>query len=279
MCHDPRMASARERFLARPGGDPVLASVDPGQDWGLSKSKGKALLAEELARLTELHDRLWAEERRSVLAVLQAMDTGGKDGTIKYVFGALNLQGLHLASFKAPTPEEREHHFLWRIRNQLPGEGMLGIFNRSHYEDIVAVRVRKLAGEEVWQPRYTEIEAFEAELGAAGTTVVKFWLHISKEEQRERLLARLDDPTKRWKFREGDLDDRALWDDFQQAWEDVIQRCSGAAPWHVIPADRKWYRDHAIATLLTETLEAMDPRYPDAQLDVEALKARLAPPN
>jgi PPK2 family polyphosphate:nucleotide phosphotransferase len=275
MCHDPRMTSTRERFLARPGGVPILASVDPGQDWGLSKSKGQAALAEELPRLTELHDRLWAEERRSVLAVLQAMDTGGKDGTIKYVFGAMNPQGSHLASFKAPTPEEREHHFLWRIRNQLPAPGKVGIFNRSHYEDIVAVRVRQLAPQDVWEPRYAEIEAFEQELVAGGTTVVKFWLHISKEEQRQRLLARLDDPTKRWKFREGDLDDRALWDDFQQAWEDVIQRCSGAAPWYVIPADRKWHRNLAVARIMVETLQELDPRYPTPDLDVAALRKRL----
>ncbi|HVF08664.1 MAG TPA: polyphosphate kinase 2 family protein [Actinomycetota bacterium] len=230
-------------------------------------------------RLDELQERLWVEAERSLLVVLQGMDTSGKGGTIRHVFSAMHPAGVEVATFKRPTEEELAHHFLWRIERRLPAPGEVVVFDRSHYEDVLIARVRSLVPEQVWRARYAEIVEFERRVAAAGTTIVKCMLHISYDEQRERLLARLEDPSKRWKFNEGDLEERARWNEYMAAYADAIRECStDDAPWHVIPADRKWYRNWAISSLLVETLERMDPRFPVPDLDLQALRSRLAPP-
>ncbi|MCX4469772.1 Polyphosphate kinase 2 (PPK2) [Micromonospora sp. MW-13] len=211
-----------------------------------------------------------------VLLVLQAMDCGGKDGTIKRVAGAMNPLGLHIRSFGPPTAQERRHGFLWRIRRALPPPGYVGIFNRSHYEDVLIARVESLVPEATWRARYDEINAFERELTDAGVGLVKVLLHISYAEQGQRLLERLTDPAKHWKYRPSDLDSRARWDDYQAAYAEALARCdTDAAPWYVVPADRKWYRDWAVAHLLRETFDDLDLGYPAADFDVAAERRRL----
>ena len=244
------------------------------------KAAGKVALDELDPLVSSLQERLYAEGvaggSRSVLLVLQGMDTSGKGGTIRHSIGQLDPQGVQLASFKVPTKEERRHHFLWRIRRRVPRPGMIGIFDRSHYEDVLAARVRGIAAMDEIEKRYDQINDFEAELTRAGTTVIKCFLHISREEQRQRLLARLDDPTKHWKFNTGDIDDRALWDDYRRAYEMALERCStDAAPWFVIPADRKWYRNWAVTKLLGEHLERLEPQWPPGDFDVEEQRRRL----
>jgi PPK2 family polyphosphate:nucleotide phosphotransferase len=262
--------SADIRSRLRFAGD--LRSVDtratPGVKQRKSAEKDFARDAAELARLQE---RLYAESERALVLVLQGMDTCGKDGTVKHVAGQASPAGLHIVSFKQPTPAERKHHFLWRIRRALPAPGYLGIFNRSQYEDVLVVRVHDLAP---WEGRYEEIAKFEAK---AGVTWVKCMLHISREEQRDRLLARLHDPTKRWKFDVADLAERERWDDYMAAYQDALARCdTDDAPWYVVPADRKWYRNWAVQQLLLETLRDLDPQYPAREdLDIPALEAQL----
>jgi PPK2 family polyphosphate:nucleotide phosphotransferase len=259
-----------------------LRAVDAGATPGFDgdKAAGKKALAELDPHVSELQERLYAEGfvggRRSVLLVLQGMDTSGKGGTIRHSIGQLDPQGVQLASFKAPTAEERRHDFLWRIRRRVPRPGLIGIFDRSHYEDVLVARVRGLAPKSEIEKRYDAINDFEAELARNGTTVVKCFLHISRAEQRRRLLARLDDPTKHWKFNPGDIDDRGLWDDFQHAYEIALQRCNAeVAPWFVIPSDRKWYRNWAVTKLLGEHLERLGPQWPCATFDVEEQRTRL----
>ncbi len=213
--------------------------------------------------------RLYAEDRRQLLVVLQAMDAGGKDGTIRRVFRGVNPQGVVVTSFKVPSKEELAHDFLWRIHRATPGKGQIGVFNRSHYEDVLVVRVDGLAPEAVWQARYEQINQFERLLTDTGTVVLKFFLHISKEEQRERFAARLTDPRKNWKFDPGDLKKREQWDDYMAAYEAALNHCTTSwAPWHVIPSDRKWYRNLAIARVLVTTLAEMDPRFPAPRTDL-----------
>ncbi len=265
--------SVRQQLRAKPG--VALDGYDTRDTGGVSKSEG----VEELPKLGEQlaggQERLYAEHSRSLLVVLQGMDTSGKGGVGEHVLGFMNPAGVHVTSFKAPTNEEQAHHFLWRIRRNVPSPGRVGVFDRSHYEDVGIGTVHHLIDERTVLRRYDEINQFEAEL-AAGTTVVKCFLHISFEEQTKRLLARLEDPTKRWKFNPRDLDERELWPDYMAAYSRAIDRCStDAAPWYVVPADRKWYRNWAIASLLAETFEEMDPHYPQPDLDVEAMKARL----
>jgi PPK2 family polyphosphate:nucleotide phosphotransferase len=270
--------SVRERLRATPAdGFTTLDEIDPGATPG---SKGKADALREMSHLREelfdLQERLWAERSRSILLVLQGMDTSGKDGTITHVIGGLNPQGAKIAAFKQPTPVERRHDFLWRIRRALPDKGQVGIFNRSHYEDVLVVRVHRLVPRSVWSPRFDQINAFERELGESGVTLVKVVLHISREEQRKRLLDRVEDPTKRWKFNPADIAERKLWPAYRRAYDDVIRRCSGpAAPWYVVPADRKWYRNWAVTNLLLETLRAMGPAYPQPTFDPEIYRAEL----
>jgi PPK2 family polyphosphate:nucleotide phosphotransferase len=260
-----------------------LAAVDPrGRPVGPRDKDDAAEAMVELAdRLDDLQEALFAEAtgagRRSLLLVLQGMDTSGKGGVIRHVAGLVNPQGLQIASFKRPTPEELAHDFLWRIRKQLPVPGRIGVFDRSHYEDVLVVRVDGLVPEPVWRERYRTIRDFEAELSAQGTTVVKCMLHISPKEQAERLLARLDEEDKLWKYNPGDLDARAKWPAYQQAYTDALRDTdTDVAPWYVIPADRKWYRDWAIASILVETLQEMDPQYPVTDVDVDAERARIA---
>jgi PPK2 family polyphosphate:nucleotide phosphotransferase len=255
------------RYRVEPGTRLRLADVDPDESERYRRKKG---VAEELdrqrVRIADLQARLYAEDGRGLLIVLQAMDTGGKDGTIKGVFRGVNPQGCQVASFKAPSEEELEHDFLWRYHKRTPGKGMIQIFNRSHYEDVLVVRVKQLVPDEVWQARYQVINQFEHALTLHGTTVLKFMLHISKDEQKRRLERRLTDPDKRWKFRLDDLKDRTLWDDYQDAYEDAINECTTPyAPWYVVPANKKWYRNLVVARTIADTLEAMDPHYPPAE--------------
>ena len=260
-----------------------VGSTDPRSTPGFhgDKTEAREQVGRLGPRLAELQERLYAEGlthgTRRLVVVLQAMDTGGKDGAVKHVVGMVNPGGVRITSFGAPTAEEREHDFLWRIERALPGPGYLGVFNRSHYEDVLIVRVHDLVPREVWEPRYDQINAWEARLAGEGVVLLKVFLHISYEEQRARLLARLDDPTKLWKVNPADLDEREHWAAYQEAYGVVLERCStDVAPWHVLPADRKWYRDWALSHLLLEALERMDPQYPTRpDLDLPALRARL----
>jgi PPK2 family polyphosphate:nucleotide phosphotransferase len=270
------------RQALRVPADPDLTALDPrGRPVGPHDKKAAAAAMAELGtRLDALQEALFAEAsgggRRAVLLVLQGLDTSGKGGVISHVAGLVNPQGLHLASFKRPTPEELAHDFLWRIRSQVPAPGVIGVFDRSHYEDVLVVRVNGLVPEPEWRARYATIRDFEAELAASGVTVVKAMLHISPEEQQERLLARLDDPAKRWKYNPGDLDTRSRWADYRAAYTDALRETdTDAAPWYVVPSDRKWYRNWAVAALLAETLEELAPQYPPPDYDVVAERAKV----
>ena len=269
--------------LRVPAGQPVdLEAIDPRSTPGFTGDKNDATEARAANALvlSDLQERLFAEGQsggtRRVLLVLQGMDTAGKGGTVRHVLGDVNPQGCRVAGFSAPTKEELAHDFLWRIRRQLPGPGIIGVFDRSHYEDVGIVRVHNLVPPAVWGERYDEINRFEEELAGSGTRIIKCFLHISREESKERLLARLDNPHKHWKFNAKDIDERAHWDAYMEAYNVAMQRCnSDAAPWFVIPADRKWYRNWAVSRLLMEQLRAMDPQWPAAAFDVEAERARL----
>jgi PPK2 family polyphosphate:nucleotide phosphotransferase len=247
-----------------PGTAAALATRDPGDRLGLAdKPKARVRLNELAEELQGLHDRLWAEARRSVLLVLQGMDTAGKDGAIKKVIGGLNPMGCHVVGFKAPNDAELEHDYLWRVHAKCPARGQIGAFNRSHYEDVVAARVIGVVDADQCKRRQHHIRDFERMLTDEGTTLVKAFLHISRDEQRKRLQARLDDPTKRWKFKPDDLDTRKKWPAYQAAYEEAISATSTEfAPWYYVPADHKWVRDVAVAALLVSTLRTLDPRYP-----------------
>ena len=256
------------------------SDATPGFDG--EKAAGRKALERLGPDLADLQERLFAEgvagngRRRSLLLVLQGMDTSGKGGTLEHAVGPMTPQGVRVTSFKAPTEEERKHDFLWRIRRALPAPGIVGVFDRSHYEDVLAARVRGLATPEEIERRFDAINSFEAELVESGTTVVKCLLHISAETQRERLLARLENPHKHWKFSPGDLDDRARWGEYRAAYEVALERANTeAAPWYVVPSDRKWYRNLAVAHLLHETLTRMAPVWPTADFDVEEQRRRL----
>jgi PPK2 family polyphosphate:nucleotide phosphotransferase len=250
--------------------------TDATPGWEGDKSDGAKALADLAPGLMDLQERLYAERTRSVLLVLQGMDTSGKGGTLKHTVGLVDPQGVRITSFKAPTDEERAHDFLWRIERAAPAPGYLGVFDRSHYEDVLIGRVRSLAPAEEIERRYAAINDFEARLVEQGTTVLKCMLHISPDEQRERLLARLDTPEKHWKFNPGDLDERALWPAYQEAYQIAIERTSTEhAPWYVVPADRKWYRNLAVGQLLHDTLAQLDPQWPVADFDVDEQRRRL----
>ena len=258
-------------FQVVPGRPAGLKQRDPASKAGFEggSDEGKTALPAMNEQLAELQTRLWAEREHKLLVVLQAMDTGGKDGTIRHVFKGVNPQGVRVWGFGAPTEVELGHDYLWRIHQRAPESGTIAIFNRSHYEDVLVVRVTNLVEEERWRKRYDHIVDFERLLHDEGTTIVKLFLHISKDEQKARLQARLDDPGKRWKFSLGDLDDRKLWDDFTDAYEEALTRTSSThAPWYVVPADRKWYRNLVVSSILIQTLESMGPQYPpDPGLD------------
>ena len=262
------MPSLTDSYRVRPGEAVDLASRATDDDGGMDKKAARALLADLTARTRDLQERLYAERERSLLVVLQAMDAGGKDSTTEHVFGPVNPQGVRVASFKAPTERELTHDFLWRVHAKAPQKGMIRVFNRSHYEDVLVVKVHGWAEPEVIERRYGHIRAFEALLADAGTTVVKVMLHISKDYQLERFRRRLERPDKHWKFNPGDLDERALWDDYMAAFETALERTSTeAAPWFVVPAETRWYRDLVVGQIVVDALEALDPQYPAPDFD------------
>jgi len=255
-----------------PGTTLRLADLDPADTTGIDKAAAKAETKELNRRLESLQELLYAEGKHKVLIVLQAMDAAGKDGTIRLVFDRLNPQGVKVASFKKPTSQELAHDYLWRVHEHTPGAGEITIFNRSHYEDVLIVRVLGLVPEERWSRRYGHIRAFEQLLADEGTTILKFYLHITKEEQRARLQARLDDPRKHWKFDAGDLDQRKLWDDYMAAYEDAMSETStDQAPWYVIPSEHKWYRNLVISRILVSTLEGLNMAYPEQTEDLSGI--------
>ena len=231
-----------------------------------NKQDAAAAIRKNLEQLDHLQELLYAQAKRAVLVVFQAMDCGGKDGAIEHVFSGINPQGCHVTSFKKPTPIELEHDFLWRIHHATPRKGMIGIFNRSHYESVLVERVHELVPEKVWKKRYDRINEFERLLADEGTTIVKFFLHISKQEQKQRLQARLGDPSKHWKFNIADLKERDRWDEYQQAYQDALEKCStDHAPWYCVPADKKWFRNWVISDTLARTLKSLDLAYPPAE--------------
>jgi PPK2 family polyphosphate:nucleotide phosphotransferase len=240
-----------------------LSDYDPHDKGGWKKSEARPQLKANLTRMAELQEMLYAQGKHGLLIVLQAMDAGGKDSTIRHVMDGFNPQGCHVYSFGVPTEQELAHDFLWRIHKHTPQRGQVSIFNRSHYEDVLAVRVKDLAPKAVWEKRYEHINAFERLLADSGVTICKFYLHISKDEQKERFEDRLHRTDKQWKFNPADLDTRAHWDDYMRAFEDVLSKCNTPwAPWYIVPADRKWYRNLIVSTVLVETLESLDLRYP-----------------
>jgi PPK2 family polyphosphate:nucleotide phosphotransferase len=253
-----------------------LARIDPSETCGVKRYTVDEQTVADEEHIMALQECLHAEGKRSVLIVLQGMDTSGKDGTVRHALRGLNPQGVRIVSFKAPTPNERRHDFLWRVRRQLPRPGEIGIFNRSHYEDVLIAKVRELASPGVIEERYGLINKFEAEIVKSGTVLVKVFLHISAEEQRGRLLARLGEPDKHWKFSGNDIRERRYWRDYQKAYGSAIGRCSTmAAPWYVVPANRKWFRNWAVSQLLIETMEEMKLIYPNPHLNIRALKKSL----
>ena len=260
-----------DRYRVKPNEKIKLEKLDPADRAAYEGDKEKA--QEDLAKLNdkleEYQELLYAEHKHRVLIVLQAMDTGGKDGVIRRVFDGVNPQGVRVASFKVPTAEELDHDYLWRVHKMTPGRGEIVIFNRSHYEDVLVVRVHGLVPEKTWKKRYDHINEFERLLANEGTTILKFFLHIDKDEQKERLQARLDEPDKHWKFSLGDLEERKLWNQYMAAYEDVLNKTSTPwAPWYVIPANRKWYRDLVISTILVNTLKKLDMHYPEPKDDL-----------
>jgi PPK2 family polyphosphate:nucleotide phosphotransferase len=256
-----------KKFTVDGGKGFSLAKINPRDDSPFDdKEKAKAQIAEDAEAINQLQDRLYAEGDRSLLVILQGTDCSGKDGTVRAVFNACGPIGVEVTPFKVPSEEERAHDYLWRVHKACPRKGIIGIFNRSHYEDVLVVKVKKLADPEAIERRYEEINQFEKMLTDNGTRILKFMLHISKAEQAERLRDRVADPAKRWKFNPGDLEDRKLWDHFMAAYETALRRCSTAyAPWHVVPADRHWARNAVISRIVRETLEEMAPQYPPSK--------------
>lgn len=264
---------AKYRLTPKSGDKVKLKDYDPDYHDNYDQESAESEAAELRVHMEALQEKLYAEGKQSLLIVLQAMDTGGKDGAIKKVFEGTNPQGVRVAAFKAPTPEELAHDFLWRIHQQTPPNGYITIFNRSHYENVLVVRVNNLVPPEVWKNYYDNINDFERILADNGTRILKFYLHISKDEQKKRLQARLDNPHKHWKFSVGDLPVREQWDDYMKAYEVAIQRCNTEyAPWYIVPANHKWYRDLVLAKTIVETLEDMKPRYPKPDADLDKVK-------
>ena len=264
----------KQQDLSMPDTKVKLSKWDPNDtgDFKGGKEEGLAKLEKLNVKLETLQELMFAEHKQKVLVVLQAMDTGGKDGAIRRVFDRVNPAGVRVASFKAPTQEELDHDYLWRVHKQVPGKGELVVFNRSHYEDVLVVRVHNYVPPEVWSKRFDQINEFERNLAENGTTILKFYLHIDLEEQKERLQARLDDPTKRWKFRLGDLEERKLWPEYMKAFEDVLSKTSTEyAPWYIVPANRKWFRDLVISSVLVDTLEGLKMKYPESEENLDGV--------
>jgi PPK2 family polyphosphate:nucleotide phosphotransferase len=265
--------SWKDHIRVHAGEHARLADRDTADRLGHKKGEAREALESLRKRLADLHELLWAENRRALLVVLQGMDTSGKDGTIRAVMRGVNPQGCVVTSFKQPSPEELGHDYLWRIHKAAPARGDIGIFNRSHYEDVLIARVEGLVDKETWKARYDQINHFERQLTASGTTILKFFLHISRDEQKRRLQARLDTPEKNWKFSEHDLATRAKWPQYMDAYEDAITRCSTEyAPWHIVPADRKWVRNLVISRVIVETLEGLNMHWPRPRLDLGAIR-------
>lgn len=258
-----------EEFRVTPGRPAKLSKKDPEESLGLSEdATTQAATAANIERIANLQQLLYADARYSLLIVLQGIDASGKDGTTRHLLTGVNPQGVRVTSFKAPTADELGHDYLWRIHKVCPARGEIGLFNRSHYEDVLVVRVHELVPKKVWSARFRQINQFERHLKENGTVILKFFLHISKEEQRKRLQARIDDPQKNWKMQPKDLDERKLWDDYMRAYEDALTECStDDAPWHIIPADRKWFRNLAISQIVADTLGGLDLRYPKPTFD------------
>jgi PPK2 family polyphosphate:nucleotide phosphotransferase len=258
-----------KRLRVSPGSKVRLADWDADDTAGVKKEKAEELLERNVKRMGELEYRLYAEGRQSLLIVLQGMDAAGKDGTIRHVMTGLNPQSCRVTAFKVPSAEERSRDFLWRIHKAVPARGEIGIFNRSHYEDVLVVRVHNLAPKEIWSARYEQINHFEKFLTLNGTRVLKFFLHISKDEQRRRLVSRVDDPAKNWKITPADAAERRCWKDYHRAYEDALGHCSTKdAPWFIIPANKKWFRNLAVSQIIVEALEEMDPRLPKPPPDL-----------
>jgi len=261
--------SLRESLVVKPGSKVRLARLDAGETHGRTRARSATDLTRGLDRLTGLQDRLWAEAKHPVLIVLQGIDAAGKDGTVRHVMTAFNPMGCLVTSWKAPTPVELAHDYLWRIHQRTPGQGEISIFNRSHYEDVLVVRVHELVPKDVWSRRYDEINAFEALLAREGTTILKFFLYIDRDEQKQRFQDRLDDPDKNWKFRVRDLAERKLWDAYLGAFEDMLERCStDVAPWYLIPSNKKWFRNLAVADIVADALDDLHPTYPPCPDDL-----------
>lgn len=267
-----------KKYRVKPDDKIKLKDWDPNECdlFKEGKKEGQKELLDLNLKLESLQEMLYAERRHKVLVVLQGMDTSGKDGTIRHVFEGVNPQGVRVASFKVPTQEELDHDYLWRVHKQTPGKGEIVIFNRSHYEDVLVVRVHNLAPKEVWSKRYEQINRFERMLSDEGTLILKFFLHIDLEEQKQRLLERLDDPAKNWKFSSGDLKERKLWADYQSAYEDVLNKTSTDwAPWYIVPANRKWYRNLVIASVMIDALKGLNMQLPKAEEDLDTYRAQL----
>jgi PPK2 family polyphosphate:nucleotide phosphotransferase len=265
-----------DQYRVSPGSNVKLSDFATRYEDDLDKKEGKAQLAEKAVALSQLQELLYAEHKHKVLIVLQGIDTSGKDSTIRHVFGDVNPQGTKVANFKVPTEKELDHEYLWRVHPHTPGKGEIVIFNRSHYEDVLVVRVHGLVPEKVWKKRYDHINAFERLLADEGTTILKFFLNVSKEEQARRFLARLDEPEKRWKFNPGDLEEREYWDDYNKAYEDMLSKTSTDwAPWYVIPSDRKWYRNLAVATVILKTLQNLDMQFPEEVTEIDKYRELL----
>ena len=266
------MALVESQFLVEPGSRVSLKEHNTAETGGLTKKLGRAQLRELVGPLNELQQLLYASQKYALLIVLQGMDTAGKDGVIKHVVGAFNPQGCQVTSFKVPTRQELAHDFLWRVHKATPGRGLVGIFNRSHYECVLVERVEQLVPDVVWQKRYEAINQFEEILSESGVVILKFFLHISKEEQHERLQDRLKDPCSHWKFKVGDLATRAKWDQYMAAFEDALGKCSTEhAPWYVIPSDRKWYRNLVVSQIVVETLRSLDMAWPPLEEGAEGV--------
>lgn len=259
-------------LTVKPGKKIDLGEFDPADTGGFDKETALKETAENVAAIDELTFRFYADNRRALLLILQGTDTAGKDGVIRRVMAGIDPIGCQVTAFKAPSEEELDHDFLWRINRALPRRGDIGIFNRSQYEDVLVARVRGLVPEKEWKSRYDRINQFEYLATEGGTTIIKCFLHISKDEQRKRLQKRIDDPKRRWKFQRGDLADRALWKDYQQAYEDALTKCNTEhAPWHIVPADHKWRRDQVVSRLLRETFERLNPQFPPAEPGIEGI--------
>ena len=266
----------RKRFMVTPGSKVKLGKVDPSfSGHHTDREQADAEIEKDRKKLAELQYLMYAEDKHSLLIVLQALDAGGKDGTVNHVLSAMNPQGCAVAGFKQPTPKELAHDFLWRVHPHAPGRGRVTVFNRSHYEDVLVVRVHKLAPQSVWSKRYDMINDFEATLASNGTKILKFFLHISKEEQLERFKQRIDDPARNWKISDSDYTERDLWDDYTEAFQDALSKCSTEhAPWFVIPANHKWFRNLAVARIVVETMEGLNMKTPEPTVDLAEIKRR-----